>query len=240
MKKDDVELCKVRLTPRLAVLRSRIEKRLGFPTEQQDALGMKVWVLPPTYYSLVYKERQGVRAWADLLSLTLGQFSLIMVGELPAHDGLGSGISWTIGKGLLGQAIFTPSKAVEEQELFALVHSRDLPEEVETMSERTFRRLGRLQRRGMSQDDIRRLKSIYGTAVAVPLEVAESTYPFGCVTAHVARRHTLSDEQLKTCSGAMAEAAPGLALAIVSNLDYKPLRRIIDLSQLPRDPDDVE
>lgn len=240
MKKSQIRLCEAYMTDHLTQLGTELEEHLNIPKESQGLLGLKVWVLPPKYFSLMFHERHWLLAWADLLSLTFGRFQLVSVGEVSSREHVNinrqafGSTAWTIGKGLLGQAIFAEGNAAE-QPVFGLVHRTEWAAEIDSMSHRTFRRLGRTKRRGMSQDDIRRLRSLYGTAVAVPIKIQESSLSFGCLTAHLPRRHCLDSAQMQECSTRMAAAVPGLAQVLVARLHYRPLVDIVVLPTVDSD-----
>lgn len=219
--------------PHLEELRTYLEGKLGIAQVHANSLGIKLWVLPPSYYAYVYREAAWRLAWTDLISLTLNRYQLVCVGDLPGGEIRQAGKTrWTIGKGLLGEAIFTP---LPGDTVFALIHGQEWPVDMETMSKRSFRQVARTKRRGMTQDDIVRLRSTYGSAVAVPLRIPQSQYAFGCITAHVPYGQELQAQQLKTCSVILTRAVPFMAAAVVHDLHYRPLKDLIDFTRLAAD-----
>jgi hypothetical protein len=208
------DLCANAMPSLLADIRTELAAAMDL--SDAERLGFKVWVLPPKYYWLVHHGWHFPRAWADLVSLTLNMFQLVEVGALrgSAEGPEPSGTTWTVGKGLLGQAIFGPDESA------VLIHHRDWQEGIEDMPPAEFRRLPRSLRRGRSQEDFRGLRAKYGSSIAVGLRPAHGAAAFGCITAHTDLRYPLSDDQGVQGGEALALIARSVAVEAISTLGY--------------------
>jgi hypothetical protein len=209
--------CGTYLHEHLFELRADIERDLELPACDLQSVGLKVWVLPPWYYRLLALNRRARLSLADLSAVLLGWPRLALVGELRGRPAESSGTKWSIGKGLLSETIAHDSS----KDMSVLIHARDWQEGIETLSKRDFRRLSGELRLGRKRKDFKRLRDVYGAAVSVDM-IARDTYPpFGCITAHTARNHELSDDQAVICGDRIVASRSTIAQAILQRSHYK-------------------
>ena len=141
---------------------------------------------------------------------------MIMVGRIDwqgyQHES-DSGAKWTMGKGLLGQAVFSGEPK-------SLVHSLEWDAGIGDLHPKDFLAQPRSIRRGHEQSDFKNLRATYGSAVAAPLRLGDKP-AFGCVTAHTPAGRSLTDNEIEVCVDNMVVAAEhDLPLCIRSELRY--------------------
>src|SRR5687768_12862374 len=109
LRREDVLQCRRELYHVIQSLRTEIEAHSEVKV-RPGTIGIKVWVLPPWYYTLTAGDHETIRCGVDFMAHVVRWPVLSQVGLLQGAEGSRSGTRWVVGKGLLGQAIFSADK----------------------------------------------------------------------------------------------------------------------------------
>lgn len=210
----------------LLQLQQRIHDELGieFKTDGM-VIGLKVWLLPPWYYRMYYRNRYLAIPSArlhliDLCAALFNRPRLISAGSMTAV-GVGgrSRVGWSIGKGRLS-AVLHDSEGGDGK-YSVLIHGRDWERGVERLHKRRFiEALPPEVRIGRSKHDFQKLRDKYTSAMTVPLVVSSDLPPIGCITAHTGKDRELSVKQAKDCVRLLEGDASRIASVLVEVLHF--------------------
>ena len=192
-------------------------------------LGAKLWVLPPWYYKLHATGRTTTLALADFGSTVFTYPRMVDGGRSEFDKPLSpSGVSWTIGKGTLGQAIFSSQGG----ETFSLIHETNETQRLSTLPLHEYRKLPADTRLGMSRSDHKKISERYGAMVAaalhphgnftskMPKKNARLPHALGCITAHIPSSITWDIKQIYIVSEWLLTIHDDVADAIVEQFKF--------------------
>ena len=193
-----------------AVLDATNEQIGGSP-----ALGGRVWLLPKFYAHCLNNNREagvlGCEYVAYLTKWPRMYRAASVAGDVRRGD---HRIRWVPRKGLPGRITFG-------NQPFCIQMNSDWPSHLESMSKREWQSsVDAKHREGRTLKDARSLKSLYGSAVGVPLIDARYGARIGCMIVHSPRERTLSDVQRDVILELMYARAPVLAREIVEVVRY--------------------
>lgn len=217
MKADVVETCKARLLPHLDKLHSELAalpEVVGCGVEAR-ALGIKVWIVPPIYYRLQTQGPAVMTNWLDVSFLNLWP-ALKAVGEVASPLIVSTGRRWTVGKGLLGQALRDNDQPKEYR---ILIHGEDWGTNISKMKRREFKQVDANIRLGRSLRDFQGLSARYGSAVGVGLKLKDEP-AFGCITVHSAVEQPMSKQAAVDVGEVVVNARSKIAEYVLEHSGY--------------------
>lgn len=213
-KENEFRNCRNTLQVRLGDVRDALAESVPLTESERSDMGLKVWLLPQRYYRHLIHGRTLRLAYCEFVSMCLGKRTLHQIGAVQGGEGNESSVPWTIGKGLLGEAMFGHAPVVK------LIHHEDWSAGIEDLSDTEFWELESELRRGQSKSDFAALRTKYATAIACAVRPNSTAVPFGCLTAHMPVGRPLSKEHSDKCGDQLAVQARAVGGEIQEIVQY--------------------
>lgn len=171
--------------------------------------GGRVWLLPRWYIHALAKPAYLRLAYTEVAIRLAQRPRMVLAARVFGPVPNDSGIPWVVGKGLVGRLTLL------NLDYDVLDHSSFWPADLATMTEQQWRNVDEDIRAGRSLAEAQKLKSMYGTAVGVPLRDAATLAKLGCVTLHTASGRSLTSDEIEKLVRLMVTQSPELSRQIV-------------------------
>ena len=185
-------------------------------------LGGRVWALPAWYARLLKKDAKNRVALVELPRQVVDWPKMKLLGLVMGPFSSRSGLAWPIHRGLLGAVTLGEDDGGRPIDTMLIQHESHWPRELDSMTREEWSRLEDELTLNRSLDGARRLKEMYGTAIAVRIPLAGvERAGIGCLTVHSARGTSIPHEHVEDAVRMCSTMAQQIAHDLNCRLDWR-------------------